>query len=238
MRSSKIRDVVRNQFPEAYNTISSLRWSVRNHSACKKKYGSFQNDIVEKLYPSGIIDGEYETIIDVGAAEGYYAVGLACKCPKSQVIAFDTDPIARSRQKELAKLNSVSNIDIQTYCTPISIAKRKKGKTVLVVDIEGFELGLLPEAARPILADISILVETHRPDENPELSTATELKKRFEETHDISEFHSQKRSPTDWTNHPAIEGKLTDEELNKALSEDRAYVQSWLWMCPKDSKQS
>ena len=36
--------------------------------------------------------GQPEVIVNVGAADGYYAVGLARRCPSATVHAFEADP--------------------------------------------------------------------------------------------------------------------------------------------------
>src|SRR5687767_13183612 len=39
-----------------------------------------------------IVRTPYTTVVDVGCAEGYYAVGLALRMPQVNVLAFDMDP--------------------------------------------------------------------------------------------------------------------------------------------------
>ena len=50
----------------------------------------------------------FAQIIDVGAAEGYYAVGMALRNPQAQIVAFEANPQALSALGELVKLNCVS----------------------------------------------------------------------------------------------------------------------------------
>ncbi|MDZ7906445.1 MAG: class I SAM-dependent methyltransferase [Cypionkella sp.] len=51
---------------------------------------------------------DYAQIIDVGCAEGYYAVGLARRLPAARVFARDSNPIAREKCAQLAALNGVA----------------------------------------------------------------------------------------------------------------------------------
>ena len=81
-----------------------------------KWVGSYEQELHGII--EGIITRHYSTIIDVGAAEGYYAVGLAAACEDSSVITFDIDPIARRRQRQLIDLNGLTNVEIRKYCTP------------------------------------------------------------------------------------------------------------------------
>ena len=51
----------------------------------------------------------FQTIVDIGAAEGYYCVGLARRMPQTRVVAYEMDEAGRQRLKELAGLNHVSD---------------------------------------------------------------------------------------------------------------------------------
>jgi len=59
-----------------------------------------------------------EVLINIGCAEGYYAVGLARRLPTAQVFAFDTDEKAQSICRLAAQLNGVENqLVIEGECT-------------------------------------------------------------------------------------------------------------------------
>ncbi len=65
-----------------------------------------------------ICQSEYDLIIDVGAAEGYYAVGLAMRCRNSRVVAFEMEATGRDLLAQLAASNNVSKrIHIEGICT-------------------------------------------------------------------------------------------------------------------------
>ena len=74
--------------------------------------GSYEDELHELFY-NIILKKNYDVILDIGAAEGYYAVGLAWLLYRSKVHSFDVDPFARKLQIKLAKLNRVSNLFIQ-----------------------------------------------------------------------------------------------------------------------------
>jgi methylase of polypeptide subunit release factors len=48
-------------------------------------------------------------VIDIGAAEGYYAIGFARRLPAARVIASDLDPVARLLCWLLARRNGVGD---------------------------------------------------------------------------------------------------------------------------------
>ena len=70
-----------------------------------KLLGSYEAELHETL--EKIAATEYAAIIDIGCAEGYYAIGLAMRLPNAQVYAFDIDPEARELCTAMARLNGV-----------------------------------------------------------------------------------------------------------------------------------
>src|SRR5262245_23301735 len=46
-------------------------------------------------------------IVNVGAADGYYAVGLARRCPDARVVAYEADPAQRALLQRVASANGV-----------------------------------------------------------------------------------------------------------------------------------
>ena len=78
-----------------------------------------------------ILQGTYTQIIDLGAKFGFYAVGLAKKYPKAEVIAFDTDWWARKATREMASANQTSNVQIKGFCTPQWLAQNTIGQCIL-----------------------------------------------------------------------------------------------------------
>ena len=56
----------------------------------------------------------YDAVLNVGCAEGYYAIGCARLLPNVDVLAWDIDPVARRKCLELARLNGVeARIDLR-----------------------------------------------------------------------------------------------------------------------------
>src|SRR5262249_36239077 len=67
---------------------------------------------IEKL-----IDRNYATILNIGAADGYYAVGFARRSPASRVIAFEAVPAFHDIITRTAAANGVSDrIEIAGHC--------------------------------------------------------------------------------------------------------------------------
>jgi hypothetical protein len=52
--------------------------------------GSYESELHETV--EGIVAREPQVLVNVGAAEGYYAVGLARRLAELEVIAYEADP--------------------------------------------------------------------------------------------------------------------------------------------------
>jgi 2-polyprenyl-3-methyl-5-hydroxy-6-metoxy-1,4-benzoquinol methylase len=82
----------------------------------------------------------YDRIINVGCAEGYYAIGLARYFPNTQVFAFDINEQAQESCQQLAEINQVSErVTIGGLVAPEDWSKLIQGNTLVFCDIEGAE---------------------------------------------------------------------------------------------------
>lgn len=135
--------------------------SVLGRHCSPKLLGSYEAE----LHPffNSMKSNPYSQIIDVGAAEGYYAVGLAQLFPASKVEAFDIDPWARRRVREMASLNGCQNVNIHGACTPQWLAQHLRPGALVFSDCEGYEATLLDPNSAPPLRESDIVVELHEP---------------------------------------------------------------------------
>jgi precorrin-6B methylase 2 len=137
------------------------------------------------------IAARYEHIVDVGCAEGYYAVGLACASPATTVHAYDIDPHAREQCAALARLNGVAErVLIGGACEPATLEDYPERGVALLSDCEGYERVLLDPVAAPRLTAWPILVELHE-FIDPEIAAA--LRERFADTHVIQIIEGEPR---------------------------------------------
>jgi hypothetical protein len=186
----------------------------------------------QELHPlmRRILQTNYSNIIDVGSAEGYYAVGLATKFPLARVYSYDTDPWARSQQRRLADLNGAKNLEIDKYCTGKELTDHITGRALLICDIEGYEYDLLNPQKTPALRKCDILVELHERREcgfTPQ-SGADELSRRFSASHKIIKVGVSPRSGSALDD--ILRAKLTAQELADCMDEQRSPSQLWLWL--------
>ncbi|MGH6661289.1 MAG: hypothetical protein ACREB6_07100, partial [Rhodospirillales bacterium] len=164
----------------------------------------------------------YERILDIGCAEGYYAVGLARHLPGSSIIAYDINADARDLCRELAMINGIANIEIRPSCDFSELGREIVGDTLIVCDIEGRERELLDPHKVPSLADADLIIECH----DSYLPGTTEmLIDRFKATHAITVAvdDSVRRK------HYALPKPVSDAVLVEITDENRAKDMKFLF---------
>ena len=122
----------------------------------------------------------YAQILNIGCAEGYYAVGFKRLSPGTTVHAFDTNPAAQEACRSLAARNGVA-IAVGGEFRPTDFA-RFAGPTLVWCDIEGAEADLLDPGASPALAGMDLVVELH-PSGNGH--TLDRVPPRFSPSHEV-----------------------------------------------------
>ena len=137
-----------------------------------------------------IIDGPYDSFIDIGAAEGYYAVGIARARPDLNVVTFEADPFSRRAQRRLAGLNGVTNIDVRSLCDHRTLEDVLGKRPVILCDIEGGEVDLIDPIRVPGLRRADLIVETHLYDDLTIPQVTELLAERFRGTHRIEVVHA------------------------------------------------
>jgi hypothetical protein len=107
----------------------------------------------------------YHSILDIGCAEGYYAVGFTKMFPKSILTAYDINPKARESCELLAKFNNIpisDNFRIKGKCGVEDLEKlENSGRHLIFSDCEGFEVELFTEKSILFLLNSDIIVECH-----------------------------------------------------------------------------
>jgi len=177
-----------------------------------------------------ILARNYDVIMNIGAAEGYYAVGLAAQSPRSRVIAYDVDPLARQRQRQLATLNGVENLEIRSLCTHREIEAQGGDRCLLLVDIEGSEIELLDPQRCKALNRCDLLVELHHRGPDDVAAVRAILTTRFAASHQIQVIPLAARDPRAFQQAIPELHHLDLATLAEALQEYRYDSQCWLWM--------
>lgn len=106
----------------------------------------------------------FRHIVDVGAAEGYYAVGCGMLWPQASVTAFESSEEGRRLLARNVELNGVqSRVKIMGHCgrEQLRAAMRDGLRSLVIMDVEGAEGHLLEAGSIPSLANAHIIVEIH-----------------------------------------------------------------------------
>ena len=198
-----------------------------------------QNSVVPKLL--GCYEAElhgaieqaltrrYAKVINIGCAEGYYAVGLARRMPSTSVFAFDSEPLARRLCEEMARANGVSErVHVRGECTVETLRTLVSDRNLVVCDCEGCERDLLDPGLLPGLAACDVIVELH---DCVDPSISGTIRQRFAPTHDVTELTKVKRDPSAY---PPLKGvNLYQQRL--AVTEFRWGPLEWAFLSAKHS---
>lgn len=104
----------------------------------------------------------YELVIDIGAAEGYYAVGLALRMPRARVVAFEADPAARDRCRELiARNRAADRVELRGAFGPAAADEFAGRRAFVVCDVDGYETEVFTPARAAAWGRADLLVELH-----------------------------------------------------------------------------
>ncbi len=201
-----------------------------NSGFVPKLLGCYEDELSDVM--SRILENDYSTIVDVGSAEGYYAVGFALRYPNAHVHAFDIDPLGQRLCADMARANGVSErVSVGSECNVDTLRELQGERLLLISDCEGYEIELLQPDLVPGLACADILVELHDCN-NPGITPA--LVARFEATHHISLIDSRKR---DGRHYPQTQF-LSRADRHLAVDDLRVSAQQWAFMTPKQSHRA
>jgi hypothetical protein len=126
----------------------------------------------------------YETILNIGCAEGYYAVGMARRMAATQVLAFDLNEKAQVVCRQLAEKNGVTErVHVGALFRTEDFSLHSAKRVLVFCDIEGAERQLLDPLAAPALTGMDLIVEAH---ECLVPGLTQLLVERFSPSHDIT----------------------------------------------------
>jgi hypothetical protein len=194
----------------------------RVHHLTAKLLGTYEEELAAVVAEE--VDARPPLFIDVGAADGYYAVGFALASPETGVHAYEIDPVARRQLRALARAND-ARIERHGPASARRLAALDLDGAFVLCDIEGAEVEVLHPDAVPSLAGATLMVEVHPLDGGGD--TAPVMRERFARTHEIDQIEPR---PRDFSAHRELDGAPRRES---ALDEFRFGRTSWLVMRPR-----
>ena len=183
--------------------------------------------VVEKC-----IELEKPLFINIGAADGFFAIGLIKNGFVNEAICFELTSKGRQTIKRNCVKNEIENsalkifgrADIDFYKNLPSCSKN----TIVLIDVEGFEFELLTNEALEFLKDSTIIVELHTHFLLEGELKLTNLIKRASSYFSVNFINSGARDPH------SIKELFDFNENDKWLlcSEGRAVSMKWLVLNP------
>ena len=190
-----------------------------------KLLGSYEKE----LHPAieWAIQTGFSTIVNVGAADGYYAVGLALRMPEARVHAFEVDEGRRDLCGELARVNGVAErVETAGACDPEWLAALEDD-CLLIMDCEGCEVSLLGPNQAANLAGSALIVELH---DFIDSRSSRSVVERFSDTHECERIAATPRHSGDF---PELEF-LGWKNRELAISEVRTHPMEWAVLTPRE----
>lgn len=181
-----IEHEARTDFPDlrvANGRFAGMRYptfEAAGSSLYPKLLGVYESELIEKVEIERL--SNVELLVDVGCAEGYYAVGFARLLKNLKVHAYDTSPHARRLCEEMAILNDVSDrVSVMEACLPSDLVSLEGRRAFVVSDCEGYEWELFNSTVIESLAHSDCLIEIHEKDER----RCRKFFSMFEQSHEL-----------------------------------------------------
>jgi hypothetical protein len=190
-----------------------------------KLVGTYEQELHAAL--ADWISASPATIVDVGSAEGTYAVGLALAIPRTRVLAFDIEPAARALCRAMAELNGVADrVQVHDACTHEILNGLPAIDVNLFLDCEGCELQLLRPDLVPALRRWPIIVELH---DFVDSSISATIVERFSPTHEVQIVEGRDRDPAEVPELAGLDGRARAA----VLDEFRPAAMRWGVLTPR-----
>jgi len=197
--------------------FAGLRLDAVTGDAPAKILGCYEIELHEAI--ESLVAKQFDTIVNVGCAEGYYAVGMALRCPTARILAYDIDLAQQMLCRKTAEANRVdSRLETRGKCTSADLQALRKGSLV-IMDCEGCEDDLLQGGIYATL-----LVELH---DWVDCSLPERVIARLSRSHSLEVIHTRGRDPADY---PELHF-LTAPERELALFE-RPIPMRWIVATP------
>jgi hypothetical protein len=210
--------------------LESNLWGARDVASII--LGQYEKEILDFIMK---IPSSFSYFVDIGAADGIYAVGLLKNQKFKRVICFESN----LRSQESIKINADNN----QVTSQISIFGEAKidflntitletelqlSKTVFLFDIEGGEYDLLTTENLMRMATSFVIVEIHKNVQNYE-TKYKELIRKVAPFFDYKIIREGERGSTEFSEI----SHWPDEDRNIIFSEGRRYAMEWLALSPR-----
>ena len=206
-------------------------------ASAPKIMGVYESELARFLLKWSVIP--FRHIINVGAGEGYYAVGCAMLWPHATVMAFESSEEGRRLLTRNVELNGLqSRVRIMGYCgsEQLHAAAVNGESSLIIVDVEGAESDLLDPGNIPDLANAYMIVEIH---DFIDQQLGETVSSRLRSSHRIEEVRTQRRTFWDFREPRALWLRLwLLPYLKQYADELRPGPMRWFCCTPIPSRQA
>ena len=201
-------------------------------SKAAKYLGTYEMEL-QGYFATAIKRGP-KIVCNIGAAEGYYALGFARAVGVEKVIVFEALESGQELIRSNARLNGLEeSIQIYGVCDADALGQLLLSSKIdlMLIDIEGAELDILTPHNVSLLEKTELLIESHdfcRP------NCLQILKSKFEPTHDLQTFTSAPRTSSNFP----LKSWLPSAIKEKLMDEMRPDKMNWLACIPKHNMKN
>jgi hypothetical protein len=189
-----------------------------------KLLGAYECELHEVIEQAA--GGSYDAVVNIGAAEGYYAIGLARRLPDAVVHAFEADRRLQARCRQLAAANGVlDRVWVRGVCGAGELREFAGRRLLVICDCEGCEFEIFGRVGGD-LDGSTLVVELH---DFVDAGASAELAHFLESTHDVQMLVSESRQPPAY---PELR-EVGAREQRFALTENRPKQTRWAVCRPR-----
>ena len=220
----------------AYGPFAGTRLASMNHWSAADRgsmlLGMYEKEVLAELVR---LSDERDVLVDVGAADGYYAIGSLMGGLVDHALCFELDPDGQGMIRLQAELNGV-----QDSVTVLGAADERfaanldnhlpngTGNSIFLIDIEGGEFELLTDSVLNAISPAPLIIELH--DFEPSLQREAEsLINRISRYYDSTIIYHSDRNPNQFVE---LES-WPDDDRWLLCSESRVTRMRWLVCEPK-----
>ena len=192
--------------------------------------GLYESEILGAIELMGASD--FKFFIDIGAADGYYAVGMLVSEKVQEVICYEANELGRATiernwiaNKSPGKLRVLGEA---TEASILSLQAEVLEDAFVLIDIEGYEFNLLTGPVLAALSQSTVIIEVHNWVENFQELYA-QLLRRADQYFEIQILPRQQAQTV---NLPELRD-FTDDNRLLLTSERRPCVMRFLKLVPK-----
>lgn len=214
--------------------IGDIAWS--EYDYCPKIIGVYENEVQNELLKTNC-----KYIVNLGAGEGYHAIGQILSGTKEQAICFELSKTSRKFLNTNSKINNIENkikIFEKASNNYLDYLREKISdidfkECVFLIDIEGDEFNIINNKNLETLKESKLIIEFHEKDKslNEENLRFIEMLKQF---YDLNFLTTRER---DFSKIDLLKDFIDIDRWLMA-SENRIGLMKWIVCVPKKERNS